>query len=95
MWQVWRNIWHFLGVDVRPIKVIVGILLIIALREPLVKCAAPCKNMRKTLQIRLKWDYGGLKNELASNWLAVQQLLELDRTTTQMHQNRIQNRIQK
>lgn len=41
--QVRRHIQHFLGVDVRPVKVIVGVLLVITLGETLVKRAAPWK----------------------------------------------------
>lgn len=42
LWQVWWDVWHFLGVDVRPVKVIIGILLVITLREALIKRTAPC-----------------------------------------------------
>lgn len=47
LWQVWRHVRHFLGVDVRPVKVIVGILLVVALGEALVERAAPCNQKKK------------------------------------------------
>lgn len=52
LWQVWWDIRHFLGVDMRPVKVIVRVLLVIALIEALVKCTASCKD-RKTISFSL------------------------------------------
>lgn len=43
LWQVWGHVWHFLCVDVRPVKVIIGILLVVTLREAFIKCTATCK----------------------------------------------------
>lgn len=43
LWQVWGHVWHFLCVDVCPVEVIVGILLVVALREAFIKRAASCK----------------------------------------------------
>lgn len=41
--QVWWDVRHFLGVDVRPVEVVIWILLVITLREALVEGTAPCK----------------------------------------------------
>lgn len=38
LWQVWWDIWHFLGVDVRPVKVIIRVLLVITLWEAFIEC---------------------------------------------------------
>lgn len=49
LWQVWGHIGHLLCVDVRPVKVIIGILLVITLREAFIKCAASCKEKHKLI----------------------------------------------
>lgn len=43
LWQVWGHVGHVLGVDVCPVKVVIGILLVITLGEALVKRTASCK----------------------------------------------------
>lgn len=47
LWQVWWDIWQFLGVDVRPVKVIVRILLVVTLREALIKCTTSCRKEKQ------------------------------------------------
>ena len=50
-WQVRGHVRHFLGVDVRPVKVIVGVLLVVALGEPLVERAAAWNRIRDRRQL--------------------------------------------
>ena len=53
LWQVWGDVRHLVGADVRPVKVIIGILLVITLSDALVERTAPCKEKHNQIEFNV------------------------------------------
>lgn len=64
LWQIWWDVWHFLRVDVRPVKVVIRVLLVIALREAFIKCTASCRQKKTHYKVDLLWQYYSLQTWL-------------------------------